>query len=479
MTTVARRLERAIKKEAVTWGVRPVPDDRRRLSGIDQAVLWGDLSIGLLVMLTGAYLVPALGVRRALLAIVLGSAIGCLPLALVALAGAREGVTSMVLFRPVLGIRGSYVPSVLNLVQLLGWVAVEFWAMGHVAAAVSRQVFHTDVYLPWLVAVAVVCTLLALGGPVLVVRAWLERFGVYIVAAVGAWITYKALSAGDIGAIWRGPGEGGLPFWLAVDLVIVMPISWLPLAADYSRFARSTARSFGGTYWGYFAGNVWFYALGALLVLSASASVDIGGIGTSVIALAGGTVALFVLLVGESDEAFANIYSSAVSIQNVLPQAPQRVLIVLVAAGGFLLAWFLSMDSYIVFLSLIGSVFVPLFGVFAADYFVLRRAGYDERDLFDPRGRYWFRGGFKWPALVPWAAGFLLYQWSVPAGVMPGWWTEAMGTLFQSWLRLPFPLLGSAAGASIPAFAGAFLLTLATGALSLQRAGAGARRPAE
>ena len=121
MATVTERLERAIEREAPTWGIKPVPPEHRRLSGLDFAVLWGDLAIGLLVLLTGALLVPSLGLPKALLAIGVGSAIGCIPLALVGLAGAREGVPGMVLFRPVLGIQGSYLPSVLNIVQLVGW----------------------------------------------------------------------------------------------------------------------------------------------------------------------------------------------------------------------------------------------------------------------------------------------------------------------------------------------------------------------
>src|SRR5207253_4587330 len=120
LATVTRRLERVLHREAPSWGIRPVPAEYRRLRGLDFAVLWGDLSVGLLVLLTGALLVPALGFRSALLAIVVGSILGTIPLALVGLAGAREGVPGMVLFRPVLGLRGSYLPSVLNIVQLVG-----------------------------------------------------------------------------------------------------------------------------------------------------------------------------------------------------------------------------------------------------------------------------------------------------------------------------------------------------------------------
>jgi len=451
MASVTERLERLLEREAPSWGIRPVPVDRRRLSGLDLAVLWGDLSVGLLVMVTGALLVPALGLPRALLAIVVGSAIGCVPLALVGLAGQREGVPSMVLFRPVLGQRGSFLPSALNLLQLIGWTAVEFWAMGQVANVASRELFGLDAPALWLAVVAALCTTLAVGGPIVVVRRWLERFGIYVLLASGTVITWRVLAAGDLGAIWRGPAGGGLPFWLAVDLVIVMPVSWLPLVADYTRFARPGARAFAGTYLGYLAGNAWFYGLGALLVLAAGAAADVLGVGTAIGTVAGGSFLLLALLVGESDNAFANLYSSAVSIQNVVPDAPQRALIVALGALAFGLALVLSMERYEVFLLLIGSVFVPLFGVFAADWLVRARGRYWEEELFAETG-------VRWLALVPWAAGFVLYHWSVPTG--PQGWVEGVGTVFRDWLGLPFPLFGSALGASLPAFAIAFALAL-------------------
>src|SRR5438094_7229255 len=174
MASVTERIERTLQAEAPAWGIRPVPPRHRQLGGRDLGVLWGDLAIGLLVLVTGAFLVPGLGLPRALLAIAIGSILGCVPLAMVGAAGAREGVPGMVLFRPVLGIRGSYVPSILNLIQLLGWTAFELWAMGQVANAVSKQLFGLDAYPLWLGVVGLVCTALALGGPIMVVRRWLE-----------------------------------------------------------------------------------------------------------------------------------------------------------------------------------------------------------------------------------------------------------------------------------------------------------------
>ncbi|MEO8322866.1 MAG: cytosine permease [Actinomycetota bacterium] len=146
------------------WGVAPIPPLRRTLSGFDLAVLWGDLGVGLLVLVTGGFLVPGLGFSGAIAAIVIGSVIGVALLALAGAAGASHGVTTMVLFRPVLGIRGSWFPSALNALQLIGWTAVELWAMSLVADIVSREIFGVSARWLWLGVVTVVCTGLALWG---------------------------------------------------------------------------------------------------------------------------------------------------------------------------------------------------------------------------------------------------------------------------------------------------------------------------
>jgi NCS1 family nucleobase:cation symporter-1 len=470
VASVTERIEKVLEEEAPSWGVRPTTDEVRRLRGFDFAILWGDLGLGLLVLVTGALLVPALGLRQALLAIVLGSVLGCVPLALVGLAGAREGLPGMVLLRPTLGTRGSYLPTVLNVGQLVGWTAFELWAMALVASRITGPILGAESFHIWLVAAAAVCLLLSLGGPVLVVRRWMERFGAWVLAGAAAWITVRVLTEVDIGALWSAPGRGGFPsFWSGIDLVIAMPVSWIPLVADYNRFARRGVGSAGGTFAGYLVANVWFYALGALLILGADASgPSVTGIADGIIALAGGVLVLVVLLVGETDEAFADIYSAAVSTQNLVPHLNQRAGIIAVSAiGAGLAAWLFGLPdegiaTYEFFLFLIGSVFVPLFGVFLADYFVLRRGRPSRHEaLFDERGPYRYTAGFNPAAFGAWVVGFGVYHWIAPTPL--GAWAGAVETFFAEWLHLPFPLFGGQVPASVAAFVAAFLGYLALG----------------
>src|SRR3990172_3286117 len=105
------------------WGVDPVPPAARQLRAIDLFVLWSSLGVGLLVLAAGTLLVFLFGltIAESIVVSVVGSVIGSLMLAGAAHHGSRAGVPTMVSLRPVLGRIGSYVPTALNVFQLLGW----------------------------------------------------------------------------------------------------------------------------------------------------------------------------------------------------------------------------------------------------------------------------------------------------------------------------------------------------------------------
>jgi NCS1 family nucleobase:cation symporter-1 len=388
------------------WGIEPVPPAARRLGFLDFFVLWADLGVGLLVLLAGTFLIPGLGLGQALVAIVVGTLIGNLLLALAGLVGSGQGIPTMVALRPSLGIRGSLLPTALNVIQLIGWGSFEVIIMAQAADGISQALFGFSNRLLWTAVFALIVTAMAISGPHTVVKQWLEKFAVWLVLLTTAGLTGYLLTHYDVGALLRQPGTGDLSFWLAVDLVVAMPVSWLPLVADYNRFARDDRSSFLGTYAGYFIANVWFYALGALMVLALKPENLIA----SFMALTAGWVALLIILVDETDNAFADIYSTAVSLQNAAPKVKQWMLAAGVGIICFLLAATVDVSQYEGFLLLIGSVFVPLFGVLAADYFILRGRHYDAKALYQAGSTYWYQGGVNWLAVVAWALGVAAYQ---------------------------------------------------------------------
>lgn len=421
--------------------ITPIPPERRTLSALNLGVLWGDLSVGLLVLVAGSILVPALGLRTALIATVVGSVLGSLLLAVTGRIGSQLGVPTMVALRPALGIRGSYLASALNIAQLAGWAGLELIIMAQASRAISDEYFGFGGYYLWLAIFAVIGTAMAVSGPNVVVQAFLQRFGVWIVLAATLWLTYRLFATYDVHTLLDDDGAGGFPnFWQGVDIAVSLPVSWLPLVADYSRFARRATSGAVATFVSYTVGNVWFFALGAgyVLVLGANPGTLIGTLVDSLLPLALGWLFLAVILADETDNAFANIYSTAVSIQNIVPLG-HRVLAVLVGVVAFVLAVSVDLLGYENFLLLIGGVFVSLFGVLVADFFVANRGRYDTRALYEAGGRYWYAGGVNVAGVLAWGCGFGVYAvCAQPPALLdhaswladvPSWLTEYGGTL--------------------------------------------------
>src|SRR5881398_4255370 len=153
-------------------------------------LLWGNLSISLLVIVLGAFLVPALSLRTALLAILVGALAGNLLLGLAGMIGADARVPGMVLLRAPLGRRGSYAPTLLNVAQNLGWSTFELIIISTAAAALSERVFHFRERWLWALLFGVVAVGLALLGPIGFVRRYVRKLAVWAVLASMIYLTW-------------------------------------------------------------------------------------------------------------------------------------------------------------------------------------------------------------------------------------------------------------------------------------------------
>ena len=244
-------------------------------------------------------------------------------------------------------------------------------------------------------------------GPVGVVRRILRRFAVWIVLASLVYLTWWALDGVDSERDLGGPRGRG-----AVDVGRHRPRrrahrSWLPLAADYTQATRQGGSSaFVGVGVGYFVAGSWMFLLGALLVLGRGLDDPVALPAAVAAAGLASALALLAVTVDETDEAFANIYSAAMSAQNAVPQVSQRALIAGMSVLATIGALLIDLGVVPVVLFLLGSFFVPLFGVLLADW-LLGGRHYSEQDIFGaPR----LRVGL----VAAWIAGFALYQWIQP-----------------------------------------------------------------
>lgn len=399
---------------------RTLADPQPRTLGVlDQIALWGNLGFSLLGPVGAAAVLypfglPPMSILGAMAAIVVGTVIGTALLGLANVAGAQTGQPAMVMLRGLFGGRLSYLPTVLNLVQLLGWAMFELL----VISAALRQLLPWDVRWPYIVAAGALTTLMAI-RPLGAVRL-LRRYAlVAVVLAIGYLVVRLLLEPSSVpaGTSWAG-------FWPGVDLLIALAVSWFPLAADYSRHSRTPRTAFTGSFLGFTSTQIASYGLGILAfstVVASTAADTQHDMFAAFIAVPVGWLAFGILVARELDVSFANVYSTAVSVQNVRPRADRRVLAIAVGTVATLGALLFDIGDYIKFLYLIGSVFVPLVAVFVVRYFVVRRGGWDTG-----------RRATERPLMVlPWLLGFAAYQVVYP-GDLGGWsrfWIEVRDRL--------------------------------------------------
>ncbi len=388
----------------------------RTLRFSDQLAMWGNLGISLFGPLTGALVATTVGsVGLAIAAIAVGCTLGAVLLGASAVFGAATGAPAMVALRGLVGRRGSVVPTLLNIAQNVGWATMEIIVISTAAVAVLGDAWRW----PFVIVAGAAATAMAV-RPLGSVRL-LRKVMVWLVLAASVFLFVQVL---------RQPHQGisqdlVLGFWPGVDLAVAGVISFAPLAADYSRHSRTRPAAFWGASLGYGLAAVAYYILGVLAV----ANLGGGDVITALVTLPAGAIAIGILLVDEVDEAFANVYSTTMSVQNLLPRLDRRIVAVTIGVVATLLAGLLDVGQYQSFLFLIGSVFVPLFAVAAVDFFAVSGQRWDVSD----------RARLRIVPVIAWACGFVAYQLVYP-GSVAGWaslWAgvnAAIGFTAPGWL---------------------------------------------
>ncbi|GAA2718794.1 purine-cytosine permease family protein [Actinocorallia aurantiaca] len=426
----------------------------RVLSFWDQSAFWANLGVSLFAF-SGAYTVLApdldgtlrLSIAAGIVAMIVGTLLGGLMLGLAAVPGARTGRPAMVLLRGLFGARLSYVPTVLNIAQLIGWGTFELIVISEAA----RELFGGGPRWLFVLVAGALTTVLTI-WPLGSVRL-LRRFVTVAVMISLVWFYIQFFREG-LPDLTANPGpSGGAPFgtdwsmfWIATDAALAVSISWVPLAADYTRHSRSEKAAFGAASGAYALTQIIAYVLG---LFALALAIDGGGVYQPFLTVTLGAVFFFVFVLREADQSFANVYSTALSIQNLLPRVDRRVLSIGLGALITVLALMLNMGNYAGFLSLIGSVFVPMLGVLAADFFLRARG-------------VWNTGSdapSRWGMIGAWLVGFAVYQLINPGTV--SWWS-AFWTDVQTLLHFtPQPWMS----ASLLSFLTAALAALLIGRL--------------
>ena len=428
-------------------------EEAPRLFGwLDQVGLWFNLGISLLGPVGAVYVLAPDGTHpmsfvAAATAVVVGTLVGTAMLAAAAVPGAQTGAPSMMLLRGLFGLRLSYLPTLVNVVQLVGWAVFEIVVISQ--AAEQLLPWHGHLW-PYVVVAGVLTTGMAI-HPLGVVRV-LRRYALVVVTVATAYLFIELLRH-PLPSLTHGSWYG---FWTGSDYAVAVAVSFAPLASDYTRHARSARSAFGAAMVGYSVAQVACYVLGLVALLTVVSASDANmqhDMFARFIAVPAGWLAFGALIARELDQSFADSYSTVVSLQNVFPRADRRVLAVVVGGVATVLALRFGIGDYANFLLLLGSVFVPLTAVLLVDYFAVRRIHWDVSEDAPAR----------WVMVVPWLVGVAIYQLINPGYV--SWWVTTWHDVAR---RLHFTP-ASWMSASILSFVVAGLLTLPLSKLAAAR----------
>lgn len=388
-------------------GLTPVAPDAQTQPGWDLFLIFAAANIVATTLQVGASLASVTAPAQMLGVVAVGAVLGAGLVAALAPVGSRLGVPSMVAARAVLGHTGAGVVATVLFVTNFAWIAVN----NVIAASVCARLLPLPLdERGWAVVLGVVSTAVVAAGPGAVRRA--DRWAVPLMAVAGVAITWAVvrLPAPPLApAAAAGAAGFSLPFLL--DVVIGYQVSWLLMFADYSRFTRAPRTSGWAVFLGLAVTALWLMPLGWRLARHAG-SADPGAM---LAAADTGMLAAVLITLATVTTNFVNVYLSSLAWRSVMPSVPDRAAVWIVGLVGTALgaaagAW---LDRFAGFMTVVGSVLVPVGGVLLA-HFVLGRRPTVVAELYDARGRL---AGVRWPGLCSWLIGIAVY-YAVPT-VLP------------------------------------------------------------
>lgn len=332
------------------------------LSNFNLGILWFGAAVSLAEILTGALLAP-LGLTKGLIAIVLGHLIGGVLFYGAGKIGAVTKQTAIESTSLSFGKQGAPFFALLNVIQLIGWTGVMIATGAAALNVVSMTWFKPLGPVVFSVIIALlICTWILIGFKRLSKVNFIAVCGLFVVSVILGVVAFTS----------NHPVESDylpLSFGIALELSVVMPLSWLPLISDYTRLAKKPEKAALFSATGYFIGSVFMYTIGLGAALFAGTS-DI-----SLILMKAGLpiAALVIVLFSTVTTTFLDVYSAAISFK-ILKKIDEKVISIFICILGMLLAIFVPTSGYEKFLYLIGSAFSPLFAILLTDYYILKRS---------------------------------------------------------------------------------------------------------
>jgi NCS1 family nucleobase:cation symporter-1 len=383
----------------------PVPESQRTQPPFDLFLIFAAANIVATTMQTGAALGTRYSGNSAIGIAVAGAVFGALLVALLAPVGSRTGVPSMIAARAPLGHRGAQIVSGLLYLTNFAWIALN----NQIAASACAQLLGgPDSARVWAAILGIAATAVVARGPRAVGHA--DRIAVPIMLVAGAVLTYAAFTAAPVAAAPQAPEALQAPslFW-GLDVVIGYQVSWLLMFADYSRYTRSGRAAATAVFAGLAIPALWLMPVGWSLARIAGSDDP----GTMLAAAGVGWWTAALITLASVTTNFVNIYLSSLAWRTLMPRSTGAGSVWTIGLIGSAIGLASSglLNQFAGMMVLLGSVLVPVGGVFLSHFVILKRP-FDLATIYDTTRL----PAFNIAGMVAWVTGFVVYQLAAPIG---------------------------------------------------------------
>ena len=351
------------------------------------AVIWFGTAISVSEIEAGIGIGAASSLNSLWVPLVLGHILGGILLFLIGYIGASVRQNAMEVTSTTYGKYGAKFFAILNVMQLVAWVAV-LNAQGAAALASLNLPISFPITCIMLAALIALWVYLGLQRVSKITTVVMTILTALLIIISFRFLGFDSHAAGTL-------TSNSLGFWNIFEISIAMPISWLPVISDYTKDVEKPVKATLVSAIAYSLASLWMYFIG----------IEIANIGANytiaqAILLANlGTIGIIIVVLSTVTTNFVAANSAGESSKVIYNKLNPKVIGVIVCALSAILAISGIMDHYIDFLYLIASVFAPMAAVLLVNYYITKENNEDKKIM------YW--------NMFSWLAGFIVYNITV------------------------------------------------------------------
>ncbi len=409
-----------------TRGIEPVPASDRHGRAVELFWLWCGANVAVISVVYGAILaIMGLNLWQAALVALIGTALSFFLVGVLSVSGKKRGTPALIISRAVFGRWGNIPPTLISWINLLGWETINTIIVAYALAELARITLHLPTSALLELACTFVACILALVLSVLghATLAWIQR----VVTILFGGMTLVLLPFLLTEVNWHAVvTKSPAPFASVLGAISIVGaatgISWVNVAADYSRYLPRSERS--GSVIGWTTAGATFPVF-LLIAVGFLVSTKVNGLATSTNPVGVLRTALpawlsipylLTAVGGLLAETVLGLYSSGLNLL-ALGVKVKRYKTVFVDASVMTLgsAYVLLISHSFVapfesFLELLADGLAPWAAILVVDLLV--RRSYDVQILDGAnrqfQGSYSYRSGINWAGLISWLVGVLL-----------------------------------------------------------------------